>query len=362
MNILFIVEHFYPHIGGAEKLLLDLATSLIKQGQNVIVLTSNSGGITGKHSINGVEIHSFDWKSFFGHPIPNKSDIYEYIEWADIVQTAIYTAAPVALSCAKKTNKPCVLLSHEYLGDRWKIVESPVKAKLFKIFEWWVFHKPYNQYIAISRATKADIVKGGIKSSRIKVIYPVFNDFSFWNNDKAIKATTKTKTFLYYGRPGKTKGVFLLLEAIRTLNKSLAANVVFTFILSNDPLKEREKLISLVKKYNLGERINILEPQNQPKLKNLILESYCVIVPSLTEGFGYSAYQACLLGKNIITSDAGSLPEVAFGKALVFKNGSQKSLAEAILKAENNEFKKVIKHIGGDQTQEVINLYRDLIS
>lgn len=362
MNILFVVEHFYPHIGGAEKLLLDLATSLIEQGQNVVVLTSNSGGIKGKHSYSGIEIHSFEWKSFFGHPVPNKTDIQKHIEWADVVQTAQYTAAPTALKCAKKAGKPCVLMSYEYLGKKWKAVDSSAKAKLFQIFEWWVFHKPYAHYIAISNASKLDMVKGGIKSSQIKVVYPVFNDFSFWSPEKAIKSTTPTKIFLYYGRPGKTKGVFLLLEAIRMLNSALGASIVFSFILSNDPASEREKFVSLVNKYNLGQRINILESQSQEKLKNLILSSYCVVVPSITEGFGYSAYQACLLGKNIITSDAGSLPEVIFGRAIVFKSGDGFSLVKAILMAENNEFKKYTRRIKGNQTQQVINLYRDLLS
>ncbi len=360
MRILFITEHFYPHIGGGEKLLLDLAVSLVEHHKEVRVVTSNSGGVNGFHKYKGIEIYSCQWVSLFGHPIPNKKDLYKHITWADIIQTAQYTAAPRALKGAKKFNKPCVFMAYEYLGSKWGLVDSPLRAKAFKYFEWWVFHKQYDQFIAISKASKKDMINGNIKADKIKVIYPVFNNFSYWKNSSNINQYNK-QTFLYYGRPGKTKGVFVLLDAIRELDKSLNNDIEFTFVLSNDPLDERERFVELVKQYKLSKRINILESQNQDKLKSLILASYCVIVPSLTEGFGYSAYQACMLNKNIIVSNAGSLPEVISGKCLIFKNGKSKSLALAIHKAIEGEFDTFVDKIGGDNTNKILKLYTELV-
>jgi glycosyltransferase involved in cell wall biosynthesis len=360
MKILFITEHFYPHIGGAEKLLLDLASSLVRHGHDVRVLTSNSGGAKGSHAYNGINIHSYRWNTFFGHPIPSKNDIYPQISWADIVQTAQYTAAPTALKCAKKMNKPCVMMSYEYLGKRWRQVDSPIRAKLFELFEWWVFHKPYDKFVAISKSSKKDLLRSKINPSKVSVVYPVFNDFNFWKtkNKPSVKSL---KTFLFYGRPGKTKGVFILLEAIKNLNKTLTKDINFSFILSDDPLKEKKRLIALVDKYQLNDRITILDSQSQDELKNSIIESYCVIVPSLTEGFGYSAYQACMLGKNIIVSDAGSLPEVISGNCLIFKNGDSNSLELAIKKASNGKFVSYTDRIGGDNTKKMVELYTGLI-
>ena len=40
MKILFVLEHFYPYIGGAEKLFYALATNLAKEGFEVIVVTT----------------------------------------------------------------------------------------------------------------------------------------------------------------------------------------------------------------------------------------------------------------------------------------------------------------------------------
>lgn len=362
MRVLFITEHFYPHIGGSEKLLLDLALALMNKGVEVKIITSNSGGITGTHNYKQLEIHSFKWRTLFGHPTPRVKDIIRYTDWADIIQTAQYTAAPPALKAAKKMRIPCVIMSYEYLGKKWRLIDNPLNSRLFEIFEWWVFHKTYNAFIAISKASKKDFVASGIDSRKISVIYPVFNDFSFWNKKRTNKTKRSSeKTFLYYGRPGKTKGIFVLIDAIKWLNQLLSDDVHFNLILSNDPIKERNRVIDYIKRYDLNNRVTILDPQPEAKLKLHIQESYTVIVPSLTEGFGYSAYQACMLRKNIIVSDAGSLPEVISGKCLIFKSGDSKSLALAITKAVDGKFNSYKDRIGGNNTDKVVELYTKLI-
>ena len=54
------------------------------------------------------------------------------------------------------------------------------------------------------------------------------------------------------------------------------------------------------------------------------------MVPSLTEGFGFSALEACQIGTPLIYSDGGSLPEVAYGKCLSFENRNHKQLADIL--------------------------------
>lgn len=362
MKVLFVTEHFYPHIGGGEKLLLDLALALINKGIEVKIVTSNSGGITGTHEYQDLEIHSYEWRTLFGHPIPKVNDVLGFTDWADIIQTAQYTAAPSALKAAKKMKIPCVIMSYEYLGKKWRLVDNPLNSRLFEVFEWWVFHKPYNAFIAISKASKKDLISSGINSKKVSVIYPVFNDFKFWKKKGENDKNRNTeKNFLYYGRPGKTKGIFVLIDAIKLLDQSLSQDVHFNLILSNDPIKERNRVVDFINRNDLNDRVTILDPQPEAKLKKSIQESYAVIVPSLTEGFGYSAYQACMLGKNIIVSNAGSLPEVISGNCLVFNNGDAQSLSKAITKAVNNQYIHYKDRIGGDNTDKVVELYTKLI-
>ena len=62
----------------------------------------------------------------------------------------------------------------------------------------------------------------------------------------------------------------------------------------------------------------------------MIRAADCVIIPSLSEGFGYNALEANSLGTPLVVSDAGSLPEVVSGKHLFFKSKNQEDLAEKI--------------------------------
>lgn len=362
IKIVFIIEHFSPHIGGGEKLFKELSDSLKNSGLHVRVVTSNSGGITGQHKVNGVQVFSYPWHSSFGHPLPRSSDLRAHVAWADIVQTAQYTAAPITIRLAKRLNKPCVFMAYEYLGENWHKVDGILKAAVFRVFEWWVFHQRYTHYISISESTKRDIVASGINTTKITRVYPVFSDFSKWQKTKV--ANSQLKHFLYYGRPGKTKGIFLLLEAIKLANNKLPSDIQFNYILSNDPFAEKQKLKKLIKQYRLGQRINVSDSLPEKDLIKEIQNSYCVVVPSLTEGFGYSAFQACVMGKNIIVSNAGSLPEVISGKGLIFENGNPRSLADAIIQASEGKFNHYKNRISPTATniRRVIKIYENLLA
>ena len=360
MKILFITEHFYPHVGGGEKLFFDLAQSLKTRGETVKIVTSNSGGNTGAHMEEGLETLSYKWPNLFGHPVPTTKSLEKEIEWADIVFTTIFTAGPKAQKVSARYQKPCILISYEYIGKKWYSITNPILATAFFLFEHHVYHRNYSSYIAISKSTQKDMVKNGIKAERIKQIYPVFNKFSYWREENSDEVRKK-KVFLYYGRPGKTKGIFILINSILTIKDILPKNVEFHMVVSNDPIKERKKLTTFVVKNDLTKVIRIIPSLPKDKLRNEIKDSYCVIIPSITEGFGYSAYQASLMKKRIIISDAGSLPEVVSGRCIVFKNKNSENLAKAIFKAVRDEFDVFPDQVKGDNTKKVVELYTDLL-
>jgi glycosyltransferase involved in cell wall biosynthesis len=370
LKICFITEHFPPHIGGVEMMFKAYSSRLVKAGCEVKVLTSNSGGVMGKSIEDGVEIHHFDWRNIFGHPLPKQKDLYPFVQWSDIVHTTTYTAAPAAFAVARKFNKPCVLTVHEALGKRWFwIEENPVKAALFYAFEYYVVKKKYSLYTAVSFATQKDLQALGIKESDIVTIYHGVDkkpaQFDFDNHSNSIFGFDKnTRVFLYYGRPGKTKGVFVLLEAIEKLKDLLPPDVRFIFVLSKEPRNERTKFIKLVAEKNLSNLIKILNPLSEPDLLKALHEAYCVIIPSLTEGFGFTAAEACNLGKPVIASDAGSLPEVVFGKVLSFQNRNSNDLAEKISLALEGKYMMIEpKVFDWDQaTKKLLDSYQSLLN
>ena len=357
MKVAFVVEHFHPHIGGAEKLFGDLATSLVQSGVEVRVVTSDSGGVRGPRIDGGVAIFHHRWPSLFDHPIALRKDLSEHVRWADLVQTTQYTAAPAAIAVAHRLGKPCVFMAYEFLGERWQLVVGGLRGRAFQGFERWVFAKPYDWLVALSKATARDLAVAGIGRGRISTIYPVFNDFTFWRG----QGQSPDSTFLYYGRPGKTKGVFLLLDAIRVLDPRLPPQWRFEFILSDEPAGDRRAFLTSVEQSGLSSRVVTSRPLPPEQLRARLDNAYCVIVPSLTEGFGYSAYQAVCMGKHVIASTAGSLPEVVSGSFLLFESGSVEALADAIVKATEGQFQHAPARISNDGTDRTIDLYRNVL-
>lgn len=375
MKVCYILPHFYPHVGGGEQAFLDLIQELVKKGIEVRVVTSNSGGVDGSQNYKGIDIYYYNWKMLFGHPIVNKKDLEEHVKWADIVHAGVYSPVKKACKVAKKYNKPSVVTAHEVLGKRWFWIEPNfIKALGFKMYEEYIVKTKCGCYHTPSHATEVDL-KNCNKKAKVKNIYwivdetkkPININREQYNN--YFNISEKNKVFLNYGRPGKTKGVFIYLDAIEKTIKELddkqLENVKFCFIMAKDPKPEREKFVKRVKENNLEKYVIVKESVNREDLENYIMCADYVVVPSITEGFGLTAIEACNMGKKVIHSSGGSLPEVTFGSVVEFENKNSEDLKEKlekIIKGELEFNNKSRKDFSKETiTSEIIDLYKNLL-
>ena len=375
MKVCCVIPHFYPHVGGGEQGALQLIEEMVKRNVDVRVITSNSGGVNGHQNYKGIDIYYYNWKMLFGHPIVNKKDLEEHIKWADLVHAFVYSPVRKSCSLARKYNKPSLVTVHEVLGKRWFDIEKNyLKALAFKMYEKYIVTTKCDYFHTFSNATKKDLEKAN-KKAKIRNIYCIVDEIK--NKPEANKnkyyeyfnITDKDKVFLNYGRPGKTKGVFIYLEAIRelveSLNKEELKNVKFCFIMAKDPMPEREKFINKVKKYNLEDYVIVKESVSREDLENYIVCTDYVVVPSITEGFGLSAIEACNFGKKLIHSSGGSLPEVTFGNVIQFENKNSEDLKEKLEKIIKNEIEfenKPRKDFSKETiTNQMLNLYDELL-
>ena len=106
LKVCFVLAHFYPHVGGAEKAMLDYILALKEKGVQVRVLTHSDSGEVEHKKYKDIDIYYFNWKLLFGHPLVNKKDIIEHVKWADIVHTATYSPVITTSKVCKKLKKP----------------------------------------------------------------------------------------------------------------------------------------------------------------------------------------------------------------------------------------------------------------
>ncbi len=84
--------------------------------------------------------------------------------------------------------------------------------------------------------------------------------------------------------------------------------------------------------------VKIIPSLPYQELGTMIKAADCVVIPSLSEGFGYNALETNSLGTPLVVSDAGSLPEAVSGKHLFFKTKDLKDLAEKVALVAKGEY------------------------
>ncbi len=342
MKICFVLPHFYPYVGGGERIFYDMVQGLLQRGHEIRVIARNVGTkYLGHKKVRGMDVWYYPWKSMFGHPIIPSRDIREHVAWCDVVHASIFTPAFPASRMAHSYHKPSVLTVHEVRGPKWFWVEDPLHACAFWLYEQFVCRQPFDVYHAVSQATRRDILAYCGKHKNVICVYNAVNEMdtsvaekSSLNLREYFGLGDKERIFLYYGRPGQTKGIYVYQEAIRILRTRRVnlKNIRFCFILGAEPAGLRKKFIRSIHKYRLEKYVLVRDSLEREDLCRCILQTDYVVVPSVTEGFGLSALEACQMGKKIISSDGGPLTEVVYGDCLFFENRNSRALADCLQK------------------------------
>ncbi|MDP3639753.1 MAG: glycosyltransferase family 4 protein [Nanoarchaeota archaeon] len=338
MKILFICENYYPQYGGAEVLFKNLAEGYVQRGQQVTVLTHRLKGTAKKEILNGVVIRRIN--SFFSRYAFTFSSIITAVQLArkhDIIQTTTFNGAPPAWIAGKLAGKPVVLTIHEVWQGKWKEITgfSWLKSKLHELLERFIYLLPYHRYICVSEATKKDLLRLNIKPNKVERIYNGL-DYTFWDPKKVEKrplAELRKQLGLEgkfvsfsWGRPGESKGFEYVIRAASAIAKEMPHAVLLLLFGATEKYnKKHQQLLALIQGHP---NIKVIPSAPYDQLRNYVALADCVIVPSLSEGFGYSAVEASALGKPLLISDAGALPEVVSGKYRVFQRGNSDDLAK----------------------------------
>lgn len=106
------------------------------------------------------------------------------------------------------------------------------------------------------------------------------------------------------GRASREKGFDVLIEAM-----ALPAAAAWSLtVVAEGP--ERPALAAQVARLSLGDRVQLLATCPRAQLHRLIAEHHCVVAPSRSEGLGLFALEALALGRPVVASAVGGLPEV----------------------------------------------------
>lgn len=360
LKLLFVTEYYPPHIGGVETFFYELRQGLVKAGHQVDVVTTSQPGAAREESDSGGTIYRV--------PVPRFCDRYAFsvlaaplvlklARDADVIHSTTYNAMPPAWLAAKIRGKKSLLSVHEVLGSDWAHVMpgSPLKARFFALFEAALLKLDFDRYVCVSEATRKDLPER--LRTRASVIHHGI-DSQF----KARKGRApKNAPFVFYGRMAEQKGLWFLLRSLPYFYADKSVTVRFKLVLSGST-RERARVARFLREHKLDKFVKVRASLPYSKLPNLIHQARAVVIPSFSEGFGFTAAESCACKVPVIVSDAGSLPEVVSGKHLVFKAGDSDSLLAALNKAVKGQWNMAPskRFTWGKAVKAFEALYKDL--
>jgi glycosyltransferase involved in cell wall biosynthesis len=272
----------HPHSGGAEISTMIQAKAWVAKGHSVTLFTSTYphaktqeivDGVTiirkGDQAL-GVHIRAIQWYLFGTH---SKFDVVVDQFHGMPFFTPLYVRAK-KVAFIHEVAREVWLINH--LRFPWKYIYG----YLGYILEPFIFKLLYTKipFLAVSNSTKEDLIKMGIPSQNITLIYSGHNLISV----KERKEKKKTLTFL--GALAKDKGIEDALKTFQFIN---AKDLSWQFwIIGKGEDHYIKKLNDLSKEYGITKKVKFWGYVSQKEKFQLLARSHILLNPSRREGWG----------------------------------------------------------------------------
>ena len=376
-NILFVLEYFYPSVGGVETLFTQLAVALAAHGHSVCVVTLCLPNSSSREMYRGVEIIRIpapSWGQRFLFTLWAIPETLKRARIADIIHTTTYNAALPARLAALWSRKPCVITVHEVFAEQWNNLPSlhHLLGFGFRLLDWAILRLRFNHYVCDSEFTRKRLLRHlNVLPSKATVVYPAV-DYDFWNPVRhrprplreELGLDPKAFLYLYFGRPGLSKGVEYLIEAAEIVRKELPSSRL-VLLLSRVPDEGYRRTLAQIKNRGLSDHVVILESVPREQLPGYLLAANSIIIPSISEGFGYAAVEATTIGCRVVATSGHAVEEILSDFVDLVPPRDSVALARAVI----NQSLSVpqVKHAPAlfDTTSHVarvIDLYERLLS
>jgi D-inositol-3-phosphate glycosyltransferase len=373
MRILFVLENYFPHIGGVEVLFRNLCEGLAEKGHKVDVVTHRLKGTKKNETVNGVSIHRVSCFgsryifTFFSIP-----KVLKLAKKADLIQTTTFNGAFPAWLASKILGKRCIITIMEVWVGRWKQLTEMncVSAKIHDLLERMIYLLDFDRYTAISKSTKKQLIRIGKKQEKIDVVYPGV-DYMHWDPKRYDGKKIRKKlgldgrfVYLFTGRPGASKGLEYLIKAVPLISKLIPNSKLLAVVSKDRAYKKRYmQIIKLIQRLKVEDKVIVHSPVSYKDLPAYVKAADCVVVPSLSEGFGYCAVEACAMNKPVVASNTDSLPEVVSGRYVLVKPKSADGIAAGVDMAYNSKtLKSKLKKFGlKESIGGYLKVYKKLI-
>lgn len=340
VNLLYVLEHYRPHVGGMETLFGTLCEVMSARGHRVTVITwRTSPDAPSREVLNGVTVIRVRSFGRYAFPFAGLAATIRAAQSADVIHTATFGAAPLAWITsrfARRLGRPPVIITvpETWIG-RWRTYTDfgLLRAAVHELLERLILLFAYDRYVGISQSTTSRL-KSVLCRRELKIatIYCGF-DPAAWSNE-AIPSSRQSfgihsdaYLIVAWGRPGTSKGFTYLVDAFPAILSAVPSARLLLIL--NDAPEYRKAREGLVLRANSS--VTIVDSLPFKSLVAIVRNADCAVVPSLAEGFGYTTLEAVAAGIPVAASNSTSIPEVIGGRHRLFNPGDIGALAAAVI-------------------------------
>ncbi|WP_281658673.1 glycosyltransferase family 4 protein [Halobacillus sp. Cin3] len=168
------------------------------------------------------------------------------------------------------------------------------------------------------------------------------------------KKINKNPKFLFLGRLGERKGIYVLLDSLKKYKE--AGYFGHAYIAGDG---EIEKVKKVINDYNLNEMITVVGWIDSYEKEKLLNECDVLILPSFNEGLPMSLLEGMSYGMGIISTRVGGIPELVTEdeNGLLVQEGNADELFHALsLMHENYAWRQELVSINYNKIKQSFNL------
>lgn len=349
--------------GGAERVMLNLATGFASQGMKVdLVLVQSTGEYT-KQIPATLNVISLDSPRLTASLF--KLILYFKKQKPKALISALEDTNLIAILARQIARTPTKLIVtvHNHLSHEVKY-STQLKRKIVPYLIRWMYCYA-DAVVGVSEGVVQDLLKFGSQKSKTHVIYnPIVTpDLLSKIKDPLDNSWFKSKeipVIVAVGRLNRQKDFGTLIHAFSQVIKHRPARLV---ILGDG--EEREKLESLIQKLNLTDQVALLNFVANPYI--YMRDSALLVLSSAWEGFGNVLVEAMAVGTPVVSTncDSGPAEILENGKyGRLVEVGDVNALAEAILETLNHQHitsEELISRSSNFSLDIAISKYQELL-
>lgn len=361
MKTICIVNGLYfPHTGGVESYIHNLAIHLNKLGYRIIILAANTEKVKEFEHLERFTVYRLPVINLvdrrFPIIIPSRKTFKllrqlknENIDFF-LIQMRFYSTSILGAVLAKKLKKPSFIVEHV---TGYMTIDSKFFNFLGKIYENWVsrfMKKRVNAFYAVSKACARWLSNFKIEAKGI--FYNGVNlDSIELKNNRALKNKDKIN-FIFAGRLIESKGINILLEIFMDLQKN--HDNIFLTICGDGDLGEQ-----LERKTKNNDKIKLTGQIEHKEVMRLLQSSDVVVIPSYyPEGLPTLILEAGACSCAVIATNMGGTSEIIENSdyGILIKSNNCEELKKELKDA-------MVKLIMNDELREKLanNLHKKII-